>query len=374
MIGKRRQMIYAPEINLDTFLFFFQKGDVGNSWSIRDYSVPNRAAGARYAHEFGFSLDDLWSKVVQNFDAPTHPTTDLSFWHRHTEELNRAHLRGRAGSSILAVCDTPTTRTARLNGVSREPFPIMDRDRFDRHPKARKIQDRERMLYSNASEDWVTWTAFRLLEKYAPTTWWPDLVELAKDENPQLTLPSAWQKTPEVLLWETVASPRGYEIASRERMRRSNNLAWVARSKIPRPVEGESEIDIILRNNALVVFAEAKLGSDISPSTTYDPHRNQIVRNIDCVLDRAEGRVPMFWMVVRDTGPARAYTQLLGHYRAHPEALIEEFPHHDSKQVGMLAGNLSLILWWDLVAEITHLVPGDDEEMVVIKNELRARL
>jgi hypothetical protein len=83
-------------------------------------------------------------------------------------------------------------------------------------------------------------------------------------------------------------------------MRESTNKAWVERSQDPRPVEGDSEIDVILQNSVLVVFAEAKLGSDISSSTTYDPHRNQIVRNIDCVLDWANGRAPLFWMLVRD--------------------------------------------------------------------------
>jgi hypothetical protein len=230
------------------------------------------------------------------------------------------------------------------------------------------------MLNSNASEDWVTWTVFRLLERYAPTTWWPDLVDLAKDENPRLSLPSNWQEIPEISLWECVASPRGYENASRERMRRSNDPAWVARSHNPKPVEGESEIDIILRNRGVLVFAEAKLGSDVSPSTTYDPHRNQIIRNIDCVLDRAEGRVPIFWMVVRDAGQGRSYIQLLNHYRSEPEALARELPHHDPQRVIALAGNLSLILWWDLVGEITRLASGDDEDIIGIKNELRMRL
>jgi hypothetical protein len=117
MTGKSRQMIYAPEINPDTFLFFFQKGDVRNSWSIRDYSVPNRPVGARYAHQFSLSLDDLWSKVVQNFDAPTHPTTDLGFWHRHTRDLNRTYLGKHPDASAPTTTSyisatTPVLQTA----------------------------------------------------------------------------------------------------------------------------------------------------------------------------------------------------------------------------------------------------------------------
>jgi len=30
MLGKRRQMIFAPEVNPNSFVFFFQKGDDGS--------------------------------------------------------------------------------------------------------------------------------------------------------------------------------------------------------------------------------------------------------------------------------------------------------------------------------------------------------
>src|SRR5262249_13354625 len=105
--------------------------------------------------------------------------------------------------------------------AGRLEFPILDRDRFLHHPKSRKSRDLKRMVHAKASEDWVTWTAFGLLERFAPTTWWPDLVALAKADNPRLELPAGWDDIPEVRLWETVSAPRGYETASRERMRTS---------------------------------------------------------------------------------------------------------------------------------------------------------
>jgi hypothetical protein len=255
----------------------------------------------------------------------------------------------------------------------RDAFPIIDQDRFRRHPKIRKPQDLRRMLFSKDSEDWVTWTVFGLLKRYARTAWWLDLVKLARIENPGLIPPPGWDEMPEVRLWQCVSSPCGYETASRDRMRRSNNEAWVTRSHDPRPVEGESEIDVILRNRALVVFAEAKLGSDISSSTTYDPRRNQIVRNIDCVLDRAKGRIPMFWMLARDAGQGRSYTKLLSHYRAQPDALVADLPHHDPETVTGLAGNLTLLLWKDIVARAAEVVAGDDDQIASIKNELSRR-
>jgi hypothetical protein len=157
-------------------------------------------------------------------------------------------------------------------------------------------------------------------------------------------------------------------------MRRSDNPDWVARSYDPKPVEGESEIDIILRNCSLMVFVEAKLGRDISLRTKYDPQRNQIVRNIDCVLDRAKGRTAIFWMVVRDTGEGRSYTQLLNHYRAHPDALAGRLPHHDPERVMGLARNLSLVLWKSFVDAALKVLPGDDAEINSINDELRSRV
>jgi hypothetical protein len=242
MRGKRRQMIFAPALNPKSFVFFFQKGNDGNSWSIRDYSVPNRAPGPRYAREFNFSVDDLWAEVVQHFDAPAHPTTDLGFWHRHTLELNRTYLgdRSRSATSRTAPDDPVASRRIESATNAQQAFPIIDRANFDRHPKSRKPQDRHRMLFSSASEDWVTWTAFGLLQSLTPHTWWPDLVALAKAENSRLDLPAGWEETPGVCLWETIASPVGYERASRKRMRSSGDPEWVARSQDPKPVEGMS--------------------------------------------------------------------------------------------------------------------------------------
>uniref|UniRef100_UPI00397DB72E hypothetical protein n=1 Tax=Salmonella sp. SAL04284 TaxID=3159862 RepID=UPI00397DB72E len=86
------------------------------------------------------------------------------------------------------------------------------------------------------------------------TSWWTDLLTLAIAENSRIVLPSSWRQFPEIRLWQRVPSPLKYEKASRERMRRSENTAWIDRSRDPKPVEGRSEIDLILANDALVVF------------------------------------------------------------------------------------------------------------------------
>jgi hypothetical protein len=253
-------------------------------------------------------------------------------------------------------------------------YRIIHQADFERHPKSRKPQDRDRMLNSSVSEDWVTWTAFRLLESLTPQTWWLNLVTLAKADNPSLALPLGWEQTPLVKLWDLIASPAGYEKASRERMRRSDNPVWNARSANSSPVEGKSEIDVTLRNCALVVFAEAKLCSDISTGTTYDPLRDQIVRNIDCALDQAGNQIPIFWMLVRDIAPSRLYTTLLHGYLSNPDTLIRKLQHHDPVRVVALAKNLSIILWKDLLEQVIQLSVTHDDEIRMVAKELALRI
>ena len=35
---KKRQMILIPQVNPSSFVFFYEMGNSGSSWSIRDYS------------------------------------------------------------------------------------------------------------------------------------------------------------------------------------------------------------------------------------------------------------------------------------------------------------------------------------------------
>jgi len=139
-------------------------------------------------------------------------------------------------------------------------------------PKARKRGDIERILHSEDSEDYVTWNFFQLLESAPASCWWPALLRLSgmNEIDPA--------DTPTVRLWQTVPAPRAYEALSRERMRTSDNAAWRERSLDMNPVEGPSEIDITFEGRSYIIYVEAKLGSDVSLSTTYDPERNQIVR------------------------------------------------------------------------------------------------
>lgn len=232
-------------------------------------------------------------------------------------------------------------------------------------PKARKRGDIERILHSENSEDYVTWNFFQLLGSVPAACWWPELLKLTGVTS----LDPA--DTPAVRLWQTTAAPRAYEALSRERMRTSDNLAWCKRSFDMGPVEGPSEIDITFEGQGYIVFVEAKLGSDVSLTTTYDPERNQIARNIDCVLEICGKRRPIFWMFVRDRQPVRAYTQLMDRYRTVPE-LRRSVPHRALARLAEIASGLAVVTWSELLALLAG--PARTGMETEVERELRRRV
>jgi hypothetical protein len=93
------------------------------------------------------------------------------------------------------------------------------------------------------------------------------------------------------------------------------------------------------------------------------------------VLDRAGDRVPIFWMIVRDTGADRVYTHLLNQYRDDPDLLAGLLPHHDAQRVAVLARNLSLIRWRDFLGRVVEIASDDlGTKIIEIVRELNRRI
>ena len=152
-------------------------------------------------------------------------------------------------------------------------------------------------------------------------------------------------------------------------MARSNNADWRKRAANPRPVEGPTEVDAVFEGAEFLVFVEAKLGSDVSEQTTYDPLRNQIERNIDCVVEEAGDRDPLFWMFVRDRKPQFAYTQIIESYRSDVEVLQARLPHQDAGVLARTAKRMAVVEWRELLA----LFP-DTPELADVVTEIRRRV
>lgn len=329
----KRRLLYNPSIVPNTFVLFFHKGPGETSWSVRDYSVAgsvelHHAPDFRNAEGRIPPASEVRATAGWDFPAPAHPTTDVDHWHAAVRAANAQYLAG--------------TRPAAPPGDPAPAFPILNLPKLLASPKARKRGDVDRILYSENSEDYVTWNFFQLLESVPASCWWQALLKLAAAAiDPE--------DTPDVRLWQPVAAPRAYEALSRERMRGSDRPSWRERSLDRTPVEGASEIDIVFEGRTYLAYVEAKLGSDISFNTTYDPGRNQIARNIDCVLENCGERRPFFWMFVRDRQPTWAYVQLMDRYRTVSE-LHRLLPHRPAARLEEVASGLVVITWEELLA------------------------
>ena len=109
-----------------------------------------------------------------------------------------------------------------------------------------------------------------------------------------------------------------------------------------------------------------------SMTTTYDPQRNQIIRNIDCLIASAGNRKPLFWLLVRDGAPTRAYIQLINNYKADPSLLVRDLPHRNAKTLRSIAQNLTILLWSDFMEWVCAL--GFDPETAAVQRELERRI
>ena len=363
--GKSRQMVFIPDLNADSFMFFFQRGE---SWSLRDYSVPHRVREWRPG-DLQWSADTLRRKARHSFDAPTVDTQDLKYWHAYTLLGNREVLGANGDENEGAP--TPVSEASSALLTARR-FPVVNGAALEKLPKAAKSGDLDRIYTSANGEDWVTWNMMNIIMSAHPGDWWSRMVQVARNANPCLVINDS--EAARLKFWPRIPAPREYESASRSRMMASGDSVAVDRSNAPDPVEGASEIDLLITTNTQIVFIEAKLGADISMRTKHDPERNQIVRNIDCLIESAGDRVPYFWMIVRDTGPERAYVQLIQAYRQNPDALADLLRHRDPVAIRQLVRNLTMIRWADL-AEVALVGETDgDDETSGVKQELRRRI
>jgi hypothetical protein len=309
-----------------------------------------------------------------SFNAERVHTKDLAHWYKVTLKYNAKFLRREA--SAESAVNTALYRRSLPRGIastsSSAVIPILKLGSLLSLPKGRKSQDMTRILYSPNSEDWVTWNFFQILFEQHPSEWRSHMASAARRRNSDLNLSFDGSSIPRVKFWTTVPSPTDYQEQRRKEMLSSNIPLVAARAATSQPVEGPSEIDITFEHDEFMVFVEAKLGSDISMSTTFDPQRNQIARNIDCLIDRAGTRTTAFWLLVRDVQPYRAYAKLIKGYRRDPRLLARELPHRDPETLAQIARNLTILRWGDF----TDLVcgPASDPETAAVQRELRRRI
>lgn len=170
-----------------------------------------------------------------------------------------------------------------------------------------------------------------------------------------------------------VRSPLTYETSSRAGMLASSNPEWISRAQLPGPMEGSSEIDIAFQPRQVrgVRRSQAWIRClDIhQPRSAKKPDRQE---NIDCLIEKAGDRVPVFWLLVRDEEPARAYVQLMNGYKSDPSLLARDLPHRSVETLNPVAQNLTVLLWSDFHELVCS--PGIDSETNAARQELERRI
>lgn len=114
------------------------------------------------------------------------------------------------------------------------------------------------------------------------------------------------------------------------------------------------------RKTGFGVMFEAKVLSDISCEVTFDPFRNQLARNIDVMIDKADGGflatdpakrlLALLTPQVFKAKPSTRYYGLLYHeYKRNPHLLAEHLDHRDARTLTQVPSRLGWLTFEDCV-------------------------
>src|SRR4051794_40314489 len=79
----------------------------------------------------------------------------------------------------------------------------------------------------------------------------------------------------QLVIWPWLSAVIGMEIADEEP---SSIRFWESQTIPIGREEGSTKVDVVVAGTRVLVFIEAKLGADASPSTTHDKERDQLTR------------------------------------------------------------------------------------------------
>lgn len=126
-------------------------------------------------------------------------------------------------------------------------------------------------------------------------------------------------------------------------------------------LEGPTHVDALMLNShtGCGVMFEAKVLSDASCSITFDPCRNQLARNIDCMLETnntlpepLRSRQPdrtLFVLLTpvlfRNQPTTRLYGWLMNEYCRRPESIGQHLPHRTGIDWNAVSARLGWMTW-----------------------------
>ena len=199
----------------------------------------------------------------------------------------------------------------------------------------KKYSERGRELFSENSEDALTWSLFHALSKLPTKDWLIDFFRVAVNDGfAKRYAPHVHQA--EVRFWQAYRPSKGYLDWLNARILREGESVIAhleryedrvrAKRRLARVLEGDSsecerptEVDIrITLGKGLLIFIEAKLTSDLGSHGTFAPKRNQMVRNMELLAHHAQAEGFKDWrflLLTLDRLPDKLYVKTIKRYR-----------------------------------------------------------
>lgn len=253
----------------------------------------------------------------------------------------------------------------------------------------KKYGARGRELFSEHSEDSLSWSCFHALSKLPTKDWLVDLFRVAVNDTfakrcaPHVHLAEIrfWQEHRPTELYLTWLKKRvdtegeasinhleRYEDKVRARKRLERLMAGDPREALEHPTEVDIRVTL---GKELLVFIEAKLFSDASTHGTFSPGRNQIIRNAEMVADEAH-RLGFadhrFILLTLDRNPQKAYTKFMMRYRSSDmrslrrwdeignfHSVKEDLPHR-TEDADVFAKAITVRMGWLLWCDVWKLL------------------
>jgi len=111
-------LLYVPEIEPDSFFFFFYKGDTGRSYSVRTYTSPTAKPQKRTQRDFRYTAEQIIDLARHGGSARGHDVNDSKHWWAHTKHMNDKYLGGRAADSPQTISRNPALSSSASSAES----------------------------------------------------------------------------------------------------------------------------------------------------------------------------------------------------------------------------------------------------------------
>ena len=108
MTRHRRWMLYAPEIEPNTFFFFYFVGESGRSYSIRKYTDAAAPPVTLTQRTLPYMAEQILGLAVHEEQVGKHPVEDIAHWWEVTRELNDRYLGSAVGRAPSQAPRLPT--------------------------------------------------------------------------------------------------------------------------------------------------------------------------------------------------------------------------------------------------------------------------